>query len=713
MNNDLYEKALRFSKKWEHASYEKGQAQAFLLDFFKIFDLQDYKHPSIPRGFFEHSIQLEGGKQGFIDAYLPNKIMVEMKSQSVGLDKALQQLIQYHSATPRDEQPNLKLLCNFQYFLLIDTEHDIHGARFSLAELPDNIWRFHELVDRERPHISYEQIELDTQASQKMANIHAELRALAYKGHALELSLVRLLFCMFAEDTGIFPQFSFTCLVEKSKADGSDLHHLLNDLFEALDTPDSARHGDEYFAKFAYVNGGLFSEAIRFPRFNKKLREVLIDCCYFDWRKISPAIFGALFQGIMDEDERRQDGVHYTSEENILKVLNPLFLNALNERFEKIRNDNKKLEAFHQRLRGIKLLDPACGCGNFLLIAYRELRRLENRVIEQKLKGQATLFTRAEIRVDVDQCYGIELKAFPCEIARVALWLMDHLMMLETQKIVASYSPASNVDLRIPLTSSAKIVEANALTIDWQSLIDEENQHFDYIFGNPPFGGARHMSKAQKEDMKRVFAGCHHVGNIDYVGAWFYIAAQYMQNTATATAFVATNSISQGALVDILWSPILALGAEIDFAYRSFKWSNEAAGQAAVYCVIVGFSKKKSHHKKRIFEATNSISAKNINPYLVDAPNVLIQLRDEPINTAPKMIFGSMPNDGGHLIIEKSDYEEFVNKEPQALAYIRPLLGSREFLQKKERWCLWLVDAKPEDLRRCPLVLKRIEKVRE
>ncbi|MFA5625828.1 MAG: DNA methyltransferase [Bradymonadales bacterium] len=414
-------------------------------------------------------------------------------------------------------------------------------------------------------------------------------------------------------------------------------------------------------------------------------------------------------QELMGAEERREDGVHFTCEENILNVLNPLFLDDLARKFALACTDANKLRDFHHSLASLKFLDPACGCGNFLLIAYRELRCLENRVIEERLKIDASYKKRCEILVGLDQCYGIEIMAASCELARVALMLMEQITARETRRIAEKFA----CHWQESAQKSAKIVKANALVLAWQELLDD-GERFDYIFGNPPFIGARLMTKGQKQDLKRVLCGQKNTGNLDYVGAWFYLAAKYMQlNNRCQSAFVATNSICQGEQVANLWEPILSLGIDIKFAQRDFKWFNDGGEQAAVHCVIVGFGAKSVARDKFMIAGRTRKSATHINPYLVEGPNIVVRSRQNAICKVAAMNFGSMPNDGGHLIINEYEYEEFVLKEPQSLKYIRPLMGSSQLIHHKKRWCLWLVGVKQSTLRDNPLILERVERVRE
>ncbi|MFA5625856.1 MAG: DNA methyltransferase, partial [Bradymonadales bacterium] len=452
-----------------------------------------------------------------------------------------------------------------------------------------------------------------------------------------------------------------------------------------------------------------FAERLETPEFNASMRQTLIDCALFDWSVISPAIFGAMFQGVLDPEVRRNFGAHYTSEENILKLINPLFMDELWQQFDKVKADPRLLEDLHQHIASLRLLDPACGCGNFLIIAYRELRKLEHAIIKMKRHSRQRVLDAAFVsRLRVDQFYGIEIEEFPCQIANVALWLMDHLMNLELSEILGhSYA-------RLPLTGGAHIVHGNALQIDWQTLLgDKKDTKFDYIIGNPPFVGARMMLAEQKSELFSLFEGVKNAGNLDYVCCWLKKAADLLQNTKTRAAFVATNSIAQGEQAAILWEHLFAKGIFIDFAYRSFKWSNEAKGKAAVHCVIVGYSQQAINKAKFLFdEAGNRNEVQQINGYLIDAPLITVSSRNKALCDVPSMGIGNKPIDNGNYLFKELEMLEFIKTEPESAAFFRPWVGAYEFINRVPRYCLWLGDCTPKQLRQMPECLKRVEAVR-
>jgi hypothetical protein len=560
---------------------------------------------------------------------------------------------------------------------------------------------------------------VNIKAAERMGRLHDALKASGYEGHALEVLLVRLLFCLFADDTGIFqPAQSFRDFVEERTApDGSDLGPRLGQLFQVLNTHEASRnkHIDEQLNRFAYINGKLFEETLPMADFSTAMREALLDACALDWSAISPAIFGSLFQSIMDEKARRNLGAHYTSEANILKLIKPLFLDELHAEFERIKGNRHKLVEFHTKLKQLTFFDPACGCGNFLVISYRELRELELQVLraDNELsahKGQLSVDVNNLIGVNVDQFYGIEIEEFPAQIAQVALWLVDHQMNLRVSVEFGLYFA------RIPLKSTPHIQHGNALRVDWNEVLPA--QRCSYVLGNPPFLGKTYQSKEQKADLASVMQGIHGAGDLDFVCGWYVLAAQYLQGQAsTQAAFVSTNSITQGEQVAVLWGEMQRLGMHINFAHRTFQWSNEASGNAAVHCVIVGFGHD-SHAVKTIYEyedikgQPHAVIAKRINAYLVDAPDVLLNKRRMQICQVPDMTYGSKPTDGGHLLMEDAEKNALLSIEPEAASWIRPFLGAEEFINNKIRWCLWLVDCPPKDLRRMPEVLKRVQAVK-
>ena len=552
---------------------------------------------------------------------------------------------------------------------------------------------------------------INQKAAIALGSLHEKIKATGYTGHDLEVLLVRLLFCLFAQCTDIFDREKFTALIQNTREDGSDTGSRIVALFETLNTEYRQTTLDDELASFRYVNGNLFKENIRTVHFNREMRKSLLDCCKIDWSEISPAIFGTLFQSIMDEDSRHALGAHYTSEENILKLINPLFMDELRTEFEKVKKSKQQLNAFHDKLCSITFLDPACGCGNFLVVAYRELRELELEVIKIKdTSGQLKLDIHFEVKVDVNQCYGIEIEEWPAQIARVALWLTDHQM---NRKVKNELALRHAFD-RIPLKTSPNIKHDNALTVSWEELVP----NCSYILGNPPFLGYSLMNLSQKHDTTTILGHIHQYGLLDYVCCWFIKAAHYMQTSSmTRTAFVATNSLSQGEQVGILWKYLLNQKMYIHFAHRTFQWNNEAKGKAAVHCVIIGFGLYPSK-KPMIFEYASPkskphvISVTHINPYLIEGPNILLERRKAPLMDAPVMTQGSAPLDGGNLILNTEEYQEIVTKEPKLLLYTKKFVSSEDFIWNKPRYCFWLQDCPPEILR-LPILKKRLDQVRQ
>ncbi|WP_353140634.1 DNA methyltransferase, partial [Limnohabitans sp.] len=620
--NEIKSRALLFSKTWADASNEDSEAKPFWLAFFEIFGITDKRVAT-----FELNVKKLGGAQGFVDLFWPGVLLVEHKSRGKNLDDAVDQAVGYlHHLTERD-LPQLVVVCDFARFRvrILATGETVE---FELQHLHKHIKLFGLLAGYKVQDIRAED-PVNIKAAERMGRLHDALKASGYEGHALEVLLVRLLFCLFADDTGIFqPAQSFRDFVEERTApDGSDLGPRLGQLFQVLNTHEAQRshHIDEQLGRFAYINGKLFEETLPMADFSTAMREALLDACALDWSAISPAIFGSLFQSIMDEKARRNLGAHYTSEANILKLIKPLFLDELHTEFERIKGHRNKLFEFHKKLRQLTFFDPACGCGNFLVISYRELRELELKVLraDHELsahKGQLSVDVHALIGVNVDQFYGIEIEEFPAQIAQVALWLMDHQMNLRVSVEFGLYFA------RIPLKSTPHIQHGNALRVDWHRVLPA--QRCSYVLGNPPFLGKTYQSKEQKADLALVMHGIHGAGDLDLVCGWYVLAAQYLQGQAgTQAAFVSTNSITQGEQVAVLWGEMQRLGMHINFAHRTFQWSNEASGNAAVHCVIVGFGHD-SHAVKTIYEyedikgQPHAVLAKRINAYLVDAPDV-------------------------------------------------------------------------------------------
>jgi type II restriction/modification system DNA methylase subunit YeeA len=548
-----------------------------------------------------------------------------------------------------------------------------------------------------------------------MGRLHDRLEEIGYTGHPLEVYLVRLLFCLFAEDTTIFEKQQFQDFIEqRTNEDGSDLAAKLQELFQVLNTPKEKRFKnlDEQLADFPYVNGKLFEETLPTASFDSGMRKALLDCTYIDWSKISPAIFGSMFQSVMNPKERRNLGAHYTSETNILKLIKPLFLDDLWAEFESIKGNRNKLPEFHKRISTLRFRDPACGCGNFLVITYRELRLLELEILRALNKsGQQVMDVSSIIWLDVDMMCGIEYEEFPARIAEVAMWLIDHQMNMQISNEFGQYF------VRLPLKKAAKIVHGNALQTDWETVVPKNELSF--ILGNPPFIGKKEQKPEQKADMEKVFANAKGTGVLDYVTAWYIKAAQYIQYTKIKVAFVSTNSICQGEQVGLLWSLMFTkYKIKIHFAHRTFSWSNEAKGNAAVHCVIVGFANYDTTNK-RIFEyedikgEPHEIKVKNINPFLVEGKDITVENRKSPICNVAEMNYGSMPIDEGNLILTDEEKEEALKNEPNIISAIRKYTGGDEFINNKKRWCLWLLNIEPSTLKSSKFIIDRIEKTKK
>jgi hypothetical protein len=759
--NEIKDRAVRFSKEWENTTNEEADAKPFLDAFFEVFGITRKKI-----GTFEHRVKKLSDADGYIDLLWKGTILVEMKSRGKNLDKAFQQAIDYTHGLKQNELPKYVLVCDFHYFRLYDTEEQ-KTLEFTLKELVLNVHSFSYLLGYQKK-VYKEQDPANIKAAELMGKLHDRLEEIGYEGHPLEVYLVRILFCLFAEDTTIFDKQQFQDFIENRTAeDGSDLASKIQELFQVLNTPKDKRFKnlDEQLNDFPYVNGKLFEEVLPSASFDTKMRLALLDCCYIDWSKISPAIFGSMFQSVMNPKERRNLGAHYTSETNILKLIKPLFLDELWAEFEKVNHDPTKLTKFHNKISSLRFLDPACGCGNFLIITYRELRLLEFKVVMtlQKLNKRIHQMDFLDIslffKVNVDKFYGIEYEEFPSRIAEVAMWLIDHQM-----NMYCSIETGEKL-LRIPLVKSANITQGDALKIEWNSLLNEENTihvnakdaeiiinsitkepeikygkiklqvdhykivdefsevkpdtKFDYILGNPPFIGSKIMTQFQRDCVVKEFDNIQGAGVLDYVTAWYIKAAKYIQGTKIKVAFVSTNSIVQGEQTSILWGQMLnKYDIKIHFAHRTFKWSNEAKGNAAVYCVIVGFANYDTNNKS-LFEYddikgdAHEIKAKNINPYLVDAKDILITKRTNPICSVPKMFKGSQPTDGGNLLFTEEEKNLFLIKEPKAEKSIKPLISAHEFINGEKRFCLWLIDSDPNELKQMPHLLRRIDGVRQ
>lgn len=727
--NEIRRRANAFAHEWHDAHNEDADAKSFWDGFLQVF--------GIPRrrvAVFEQLVKKLDQRHGYIDLFWPGKLVVEHKSRGKDLGKAHGQAIDYLHGLKDTELPEYIVVSDFAR---IHLHHLETGAAFELklAELPKHIDRF-DFISGYTSHAPREQDPVNIRAAELMGRLHDELKATGYEGHALEVYLVRLLFILFADDTGIFENNAFADWVYgHTSEDGSDLGPKLERLFQVLNSEKAqrSRNLDERLAEFPYVNGKLFEERLPMADWDGAMRITLLEASQLDWSRISPAIFGALFQSVMDPKARRDLGAHYTSEQNILKLIQPLFLNELWEEFNRVKGTAPTtkqrmaknrvptpLEKFHKKLSELRFLDPACGCGNFLVITYRELRRLEMEVIRALMKGQQVTNVDQLILLNVDQFYGIEIEDFPAQIAQVALWLTDHQMNQEIGQAFGEYV------VRIPLRKSATVLNANALRTDWAAPLPK-GKRYDYILGNPPFVGSKLMTAEMRTDLLAAMDNAPNSGILDFVCAWYGLAARYMKaqrvspsaaEGQTRCAFVSTNSIAQGEQVAALWGPLLAQGIKIHFAHRTFRWNNEARGVAAVHCVIIGFADHDTP-KKRLYSYSDPKSepvmevVDNINPYLVAGRDVLIPSRSKPICNVPEIGIGNKPIDGGHYLFTTDEKKEFLKLEPAAKPWFRRWLGSDEFINGWERWCLYLAECPPSELRKMPEVMKRVHAVRE
>lgn len=759
--NEIKTRAITFSKEWENESSEDAEAKSFWDDFFNVFGVSRRRVAS-----FEKAVKKQDGKQGYIDLLWKGVVLVEHKSRGRNLDKAFQQAKDYFPGLKDHELPKYILVSDFQMFRLYDLENGT-TAEFALKNLIQNIHLFGFIAGFEK-RVYKEQDPANIQAAERMGKLHDALEASGFTGHALEVYLVRLLFCLFAEDTSIFERTQFQDYIDQNtKEDGSDLAMHLALLFQVLNTPKNKRLKtlDETLDAFPYVNGKLFEEMLPFAAFDSKMRDMLLIACSLDWSKISPAIFGSMFQAVMNPKERRNLGAHYTSEKNIQKVIKPLFLDDLYKEFENRSKSIKGLHDLQEKIAKLRFLDPACGCGNFLIIAYRELRELELQILRElkkinlKVYGMGFLNIGDILKVKIDQFYGIEYDEFPARIAEVAMYLIDHQMNLKVQLEFGQYFST------LPLKKSATIVCGNSLQIDWNSLLNADKTidvyakeaeiivrsleepveqygkvrlivenyqivdefaeakyrdvHFDYIFGNPPFIGKKEQNKEQKADMESIFAKVNGSGVLDYVTAWYLKAAKFIQGTAIRCAFVSTNSIAQGEQVGILWNEMFNhYKIKIHFAHRTFSWHNEAKGNAAVHCVIIGFGATDIDNKY-IFDYLDikgeptERKVKNINPYLSEGSDLVIIKRSKPIVSVPPMNYGSMPIDNGILIFTDEEKAAFLEQEPMAEKYFRAYSGGNEFINNIKRWCLWFLDIEPNELRNMPFVMRKIKQLKQ
>ncbi len=712
---EIRNNAVAFVHEWKDETRERAEAQTFWNEFLEIFGVKRRRV-----AVFEKAVKKTGGNYGAIDLFWRGVLLTEHKSSGQNLDKATSQAFEYVENLPDNDLPKCVIISDFGNFRLFDLESG-EVTNFTLDELPDKIHLFG-FISGYTKRTYKDQDPVNIAVAEKMGELHDALLESGYSGHKLEVFLVRLVYCLFADDTGIFPKDHFRFfLEEKTDESGDNIGPMLSLLFQILDTPISERQKnlDDDLRQFPHVNGALFEQRIDLPFFNRKMRQTLSQACDFDWSKVSPAIFGSLFQSVMDKEKRRNLGAHYTSEQNILKVVRGLFLDDLYAEFESIKHNAARLRQFHDKLARLKFFDPACGCGNFLVITYREVRLLEIEILKQlrnlSRKDQLVLDVSQISRIDVDSFYGIEVEDFPAQIATVALWLTDH---QANMRLSAEFGLSY---VRLPLRKTPNIRHANALRIDWSELVSIDGNETEttlYILGNPPFVGKKARNASQNQDMELVLDGIKEYGILDYVCAWYIKAAEFIQGTSIKVAFVSTNSITQGEQVGVLWSYLFDKGLKIHFAHRTFKWNNEARGKAAVHCVIIGFATF-DVNRKHLFDyqtptsEPHEIDSKNINPYLVDQANILITNRKTPISKVPQLSFGNMPNDDGNLLLNDEERIEFLAIEPKAEKFILPLISAHEFIHGENRWCLWLKDASPAEWRKLPEVMKRVQAVRE
>lgn len=716
---EIRARAAEFAERHKNARYEKGETQTFYNDFFECFGVSRRQVAT-----YEQRVRnLPGDKKGFIDLLWPGTLIVEQKSAGLNLKKASGQALDYYEWLPEAQQPRYILTCDFQRWHLLDLETG-REWRFLLADLKDNVEAFAFILGVQ-PRLNRRQSPANAKASQLMGQLHEALAESGYGGHDLQLMLVRLLFILFADDTRIFNnKDQFLDLIERrTNPDGRDLGDWLMKLFEVLNTPEDRRQSttDADLLAFPYINGALFAERIAPAAFDNAMRTILIDASQFDWGEISPVIFGSLFESVIDRVTRRKQGAHYTPEDAILRLIGPLFLDELRAELDRCKGlksgKDQSLARLHDQIAGLTFLDPACGAGNFLVVAYRELRELERELIKERFlrtgRRQEVSDAAKLSRLNVDQFYGIEIDEFPARIAEVALWMTDHLANRLLGEDFGEDIP------RIPLVASPGIRNADALEIDWNDVLPAERCSF--VLGNPPFVGFVFRGAVQQRQTSSLLARLGATGSrLDYVAAWFLKAAHYVSSTRTRAAFVGTNSITQGEQVSQLWPAMFRAGVEIDFAHRTFVWP----GRAAVHCIIVGFASRDNEKpEKRLFSYNNGrgepieTAHGELTAYLFDSAgadrHLVVERQGQPLCGQPKIRVGTKPVDGGNLIFDGAEREKFLLEEPHARDLLRPFLGGHEFINAGQRWLLHLQDATPAVIRTMPAVRRQIAAVRK
>ncbi|OLS21393.1 MAG: hypothetical protein HeimC3_35880 [Candidatus Heimdallarchaeota archaeon LC_3] len=718
---EITNRAIEFIYNWQNADSERSEAQTFWNEFFNVFGI-------IRRSVATFEEQVKTLKENnqtsfkYVDLFWPGKLLVEHKSLGKDLNKAEKQALNYCKLIleefPQEDLPLYIIISDFQRFRVIDLEEEDKDQRvkeFNIQDLAENLDVF-DFIRKGIIRKSFSNIDpVSIKASELMANLYEELENTKYNEKDRQILLARLMFCFFADDTNIWEKYLFQKFLEKTTEDGSDTGLYLSQLFDLLNTKERQTNLDIDLKKFPYVNGDLFKEHIQIPVFNRSMREKLILCSKFDWISVSPVIFGSLFQAVLDRETRRDWGMFYTSENNVRKVINPLFLDEIQADYKKNMTDEQKLNNLLSKIRTMKILDPACGSGNFLIISYRELRKIELSIMIQidRLRGKRQ--KRLDISelpiLNVDSMYGIEINEFPTRIAQVSLWIVDHQMNLELQKAYGQYYK------RIPLETHPNIICANALRTDWSKLVS--NKVITYILGNPPFAGKSLQTKEQKIDLEIACGKIPNFKSFDYVSGWYIKCVKFIKDTFIKTGFVSTNSITQGEQAYFLWKYLLDENVSIHFAHRSFRWSSSLKKKAIVTVVIIGFATFPTKALKRLFEYLTPFSlpienkVSNISPYLIDSPNILIKGRKKPLNLVNPMFFGSKPVDGGNYLFTEEEKEKFIKDEPESEYLFRKFIGAQELLNNKNKWCLWLKDIDPNSLINLKEVMKRVAKVKE
>lgn len=709
--SEMRRRAEHFVEEFKEVSDERSFAQQYWRDFFNIFGIH-WKDVAV----FEQNVKKFDGNTGFIDCFWKGKLIIEHKSEGKNLNAAYDQAIGYLDTLSAIEKPRYIIVSDFKKIRLVDLFTGKKNS-ITLFDLPNNLQLFNFIYEKDLKHHEIQE-DLNIEAAELMGKLYDSLLKTNYTGYDLELLLVRLLFCVYAEDTGIFEPFQFYDYI-RDEENPSNVGTKIQKLFRILNQKPEDRQTnlDEILKKFPYVNGELFETSIVPPEFNYEMYRDLKNICHFDWSQISPAIFGSLFQLLMKPKERRNLGAHYTSETNIMKVINSLFMNDLWEEFYKSKKNYKDLELLREKIGNLKFLDPACGCGNFLIISFRELRLLEFAILKtedelNKRNMGTTIQSRFDnfSKIKIENFYGIEIEEFPSMIAKVAMWFIEHQMDLKFEKLEIHKN-------NLPLKSLENIFNENSLKIDWKDILKPSDNVF--ILGNPPFVGKKDQTKTQKEEMKIIFKGFKKIGVLDYVTAWYKKALEYMDGTNIKTAFVSTSSIIQGEQVSALWKPLKKkYDVNINFAHRPFKWKNDAKNNAAVSVVIIGFSMQKNN-KNLLFEYKNQDIpichiVKNINCYLLDYKDIFIDVRNNPISNVPKIQLGNMANDSGNLIFTPEEKKLLLKSYPHISKYIKPFVGAKEFINGESRYCIWAVDDDAIfDLREIPEICDRFDKVRE